>query len=54
MKLVFKVARATRSVGSFGLNVVFPALGIPRPWNYFAGVLWIYWMCAITYGIATR
>lgn len=54
MNMVFKVARATRNVGSFGLNVIFPAFGIPRPWNYFAGAFWIYWMCAITYGIVTR
>ena len=46
--------RATRAAGSFGVNVVIPALGIPRPWNYLAGAFWLYWMGSIGYMIVTR
>lgn len=54
MSIILKAARATRSIGSFGINIVFPAFGIPCPWNYFAGVFWVCWICVIAYNIAKR
>lgn len=54
MNMVLKAARVTRSAGSFGVNVVFPVLGIPRPFNYLAGTVWLCWLGAIAYNIITR
>lgn len=53
MKLVLHAARVTRDLGSFGVNVVFPIFGIARPWNYFAGAFWLFWLSAIAYRIVT-
>ncbi len=46
--------RATRTVGSFGLNVIMPAFGIPRPWNYLAAGFWLCWVGRIGYMIVTK
>lgn len=47
-------ARVARGVGSFGVNFVIPAFGIPRPWNYFAATFCLFWTAGIGYAIATR
>jgi len=54
MNIILKAARTICSIGSFGVHIVFPAFGIPRPWNYFAGAFWVYWVCVIAYNIANR
>jgi hypothetical protein len=58
MTLIYKgvrsMFRATRSVGSFGVNIVCPAFGIPRPWSYLAFGFWLYFIGTIVYRIASR
>lgn len=58
MKMVFRgvqaAARVARGAGSFGANVIMPAFGIPRPWNYLAAAFWLLWLTSIGYAIATR
>jgi hypothetical protein len=58
MNMIMRVARATmravRVAGSFGVNVLIPALGIPRPYNYLAGIFWVYWIGCIGYLIISK
>lgn len=54
MEVVRGSARAARRAGSFGINVVIPWFGIPRPWNYLAAGFLVFWTSSIVYAIATR
>lgn len=47
------VWRATRTIGWYLLEVVAPFFGIPRPWNYLAVLVWLYFAIGIVYGIIT-
>lgn len=54
MRIVRKAARIARNVALFGVDFVLPAFGIPRPWNYLAALLWLFWMGNLSYMIAIR
>lgn len=38
----------------YGVDSVLPALGIPRPFNYLAGIFWLYWVGTLLYMIARK
>jgi hypothetical protein len=54
MKVLRLAFRATRKVAFYGVDVVFPAFGIPRPLSYLALLFWFYFMGTLVYRIATH
>lgn len=49
MKVVRSGFFVVRRIAWFGVEVVCPAFGIPRPFNYLAGLLWLYFMGSLFY-----
>jgi hypothetical protein len=49
MKVFRSGFSVVRRIAWFGVEVVFPAFGIPRPFSYLAGMLWLSFMCNLFY-----
>jgi hypothetical protein len=49
MKVIRNGFSVVRRIAWFGVEIVFPAFGIPRPFNYLAGMFWLYWIGSILF-----
>lgn len=44
MNMLRLVGAATRTIAFYGLDVLLPAFGIPKPLGYLAALLLVYWI----------
>lgn len=44
MNMLRSAGSATRRVAFYGLDVLLPAFGIPKPLGYLAALLLVYWI----------